>query len=89
MLSGYNRAASIVDSHFAWTGGTAIAAWGRTDELSDGGIHGYDATPGDIPQGTVIDSNIMRESGIWVRAARMESLTRSFCSLGRRLRSFS
>ena len=26
MLSGYNRAASIVDSHFAWTGGTAIAA---------------------------------------------------------------
>ena len=28
------------------------AAWGRTDELSDDGIHGYDATPGDIPQGT-------------------------------------
>ena len=27
MLSGYNRKALIADSHFAWTGGTAIAAW--------------------------------------------------------------
>ena len=55
----------VTDSHFSWTGGTAIAAWGRTDELSDGGIHGYDATPGDIPQGTRIENNVMRESGIW------------------------
>ena len=65
MLSGFNRNATISNSHFAWTGGTAIAAWGRTDELSDGGIHGYDATSGDIPQGTRIEGNIMRESGIW------------------------
>ena len=65
MLSGYHRGAAVTDSHFAYTGGTAIAAWGRTDELSDGGIHGYDATPGDIPQGTRIEGNIMRESGIW------------------------
>ena len=65
MLSGYHRGAAVTDSHFSWTGGTAIAAWGRTDELSDGGIHGWDATPGDIPQGTRIEGNIMRESGIW------------------------
>jgi len=65
MLSGYNRAASVTNSHFAWTGGTAIAAWGRTDEMSDAGVHGWDATAGDIPQGTVITDNIMRESGIW------------------------
>ena len=42
-----------------------MAAWGRTDEMSDGGIHGYDATPGDIPQGTRLEGNIIRESGIW------------------------
>lgn len=65
MLSGYHRGAVVTDSHFSWTGGTAIAAWGRTDELSEGGIHGYDATPGDIPQGTRIENNVMRESGIW------------------------
>ena len=39
MLSGYHRGAAVTDSHFAYTGGTAIAAWGRTDELSDDGIH--------------------------------------------------
>ena len=50
MLSGYHRGAAVLDSHFSWTGGTAIAAWGRTDELSENGIHGWDATPGDIPQ---------------------------------------
>jgi hypothetical protein len=65
MLSGYNRAAAITNSHFAYTGGTAIAAWGRTDELSDNGVHGYDATAGNIPQGTHVEGNIMRESGIW------------------------
>jgi hypothetical protein len=65
MLSGYHRRASIVDSHWAWTGGTAIAAWGRTDELSDGGIHGWDATPGNVPHGTTVSNCIMRESGIW------------------------
>ena len=65
MLSGFHRGATISNSHFAWTGDTAIAAWGRTDELSDGGIHGWDATAGDIPQGTTIVGNIMRETGIW------------------------
>eukprot|EP00035_Acanthoeca_spectabilis_P019901 m.430160 g.430160 ORF g.430160 m.430160 type:complete len:990 (+) comp17121_c0_seq1:2833-5802(+) len=65
MLSGFHRAAAITNSHFAWTGGSAIAAWGRTDELSDGGVNGWDATKGDIPQGTRVEGNIMRESGIW------------------------
>jgi hypothetical protein len=65
MLSGYHRGATVTDSHFAWTGGTAVAVWGRTDELSDNGVHGYDATGGDIPVGTLVQNNIMRESGIW------------------------
>ena len=65
MVSGYNRQATVSNSHFAYTGGTALALWGRTDELSDDGIHGYDATGGDIPVGTSVENNIMRESGIW------------------------
>jgi hypothetical protein len=65
MLSGFNRAASVTKSHFAWTGGTAVAAWGRTDEIGNNGNNGWDATAGDIPAGTVIADNIMRESGIW------------------------
>ena len=28
-------------------------------------LQGWDATPGDIPQGTRIEGNVMRESGIW------------------------
>ncbi len=65
MLSGYHRGAAVTDSHFAFTGGTAVAVWGRTDELSDNGVHGYDATGGDIPVGTLVKNNIMRECGIW------------------------
>jgi hypothetical protein len=65
MLSGFHRGATVSNSHFAWTGDTAIAAWGRTDEMSDGGTHGWDATAGDIPQGTTIVGNMIRETGIW------------------------
>jgi hypothetical protein len=63
MLSGYHRNASLVDNHIRWTGGTAIAGWGRTDELTDGGIHGYDATSGDFPRFTLLDGNVIRETG--------------------------
>ena len=65
MLSGYHRHAAVTGSHFAWTGGTAISAWGRTDELSDEGRQGWDATAGDLPAYTRVEGNIMRESGIW------------------------
>ena len=65
MLSGFNRFASIVGNHFAWTGDTAIAAWGRTDELSDNGIHGWDGTGGDFPWHTLVESNVIRETGVW------------------------
>ena len=37
ILSGYHRNASVKNNNFAWTGGTAVAAWGRTDELSEQG----------------------------------------------------
>ena len=65
MLSGYNRYASILENHFAWTGDTAIAAWGRTDELSDNGSHGWDGTGGDFPWHTLVEGNVIRETGVW------------------------
>jgi hypothetical protein len=65
MLSGYHRNATLRNNHIAWTGGTAFAGWGRTDEMSDDGIHGYDATGGDFPRYTLLEGNVMRETGIW------------------------
>ena len=65
MLSGYNRNASIMWNEFAWMGGSAMAAWGITDELSDGGVHGYDGTDGNFPRYTFVFANIIREVGIW------------------------
>ena len=65
MLSGYNRNVSILLNEFAWMGGSAMAAWGITDELSDGGVHGYDGTGGNFPRFTMVMNNIVREVGIW------------------------
>eukprot|EP01051_Picozoa_sp_SAG22_P004435 SAG22_NODE_237_length_14221_cov_37.207832_12_plen_270_part_00 len=50
MISAYNLNATVSHSEFAWMGGSAIAAWGWTDELSDGGIHGVDGTAGTFPR---------------------------------------
>jgi len=65
MLSGFNRYASILENHFAWTGDSAIAAWGRTDELSDNGVNGWDGTAGDFPWHTLVQGNVIRETGVW------------------------
>ena len=65
MLSGYHRNASLIRNEVAWTGGTAFAGWGRTDEISDGGMHGYDGTGGDFPQHTLIEGNVIRETGVF------------------------
>lgn len=46
MLSKYHRGASIHDCDFKWLGGSAIALWGWTDEITDGGLHGVDSTAG-------------------------------------------
>eukprot|EP00051_Salpingoeca_urceolata_P008274 m.104752 g.104752 ORF g.104752 m.104752 type:complete len:485 (+) comp15664_c0_seq1:1096-2550(+) len=65
MLSKYNWAALVQNSSFAWLGGSAIALWGWTDEITDGGIHGIDSTAGDFPRHTVIQNNLFREIGVW------------------------
>eukprot|EP00117_Sycon_ciliatum_P039525 scpid48718/ scgid29201/ len=65
ILNGYNRNATFSWNDFSWLGSTAMTAWGRTDELSDGGIHGMDGTGGDFPRFTTVAHNIVRELGIW------------------------
>jgi Right handed beta helix region len=65
MLSGYSRDALLSNNTLRWTGGSAMAAWGRTDEISDGGVHGFDATSGDFPQRTTVSSNLVTETGVW------------------------
>merc|ERR1719266_521512 len=65
MLSKYNMRPIVTHSEFEWMGGSAIAAWGYTDEISDKGIHGIDGTGGDFPRYTQIISNLFREIGIW------------------------
>jgi hypothetical protein len=65
MLSKYNRNATVARSEFAWSGGSAVALWGWTEEISDGGVHGVDATGGDFPRFTTVYRNVMREIGVW------------------------
>ena len=65
MLSAYNDHPTISNSEFAWMGGSAIAAWGFTDELSDGGVHGVDGTGGDFPRHTLVEGNLFHEIGVW------------------------
>ena len=64
-LNRFNLNATIEDSTFEWMGGSAIAAWGFTDEISDGGIHGIDGTDGDFPRYTLVQRNLFREIGQW------------------------
>ena len=53
------------NNEFAWTGDSAMAAWGRTDEISDGGSKGWDGSGGDHPYNTTVHANVIRETGIW------------------------
>jgi hypothetical protein len=69
MMSGYSRDALLANNSVRWVGGTAFAAWGRTDEMSDGGVHGFDATAGDFPQRTTVSGNFFAEIGVWEKQA--------------------
>ena len=56
-LSRKTRYVHIQNNQFEWLGENAIATWGDTDD--------YDATAGDFPLYTLIESNVMRELGIY------------------------
>jgi hypothetical protein len=64
MLSGYARGAALTRNSFRWIGGSAAVAWGRTDETSQDGTLGWDATAGDFPMGTTVAGNLASEIGV-------------------------
>ncbi len=65
MLSRRHTDATVEGNSFAWLGGSAVALWGWTDELRDGGVHGVDGTGGFFPRRTTIAGNLFREIGVW------------------------
>jgi hypothetical protein len=60
MISGFNRNATIIGNHFAYTGGSAIVSLG----LGAGFI---DANMPEYPEGTLIQGNLMREIAVYVK----------------------
>ncbi len=67
MLSGWARDTLISGNSFRFTGGSAMVAWGRTDEVSDSGTHGWDATDGNFPMSTRVVGNLVSEVGVWMK----------------------
>ena len=43
-----------------------MVGWGRTDEVSQGGAVGWDATGGDFPMRTAVVGNLVSEVGVWM-----------------------
>ena len=65
MLSGFNRGSRIVNSTFAYIGGSAVASWGYTssdDPQVPVGV-GIDGTNGNQPHGAVLSRVVCREVG--------------------------
>ena len=58
-ISEHNRATVVRGSHFAWTGSSAISSAGLGGSTPSGGP--------DFPEGTLIEGNLMREIGIYVK----------------------
>lgn len=60
MISGFNRATNVSNNHFAWTGASAIVSAG----LGGGNIS---ANSPEYPEGTLIQGNLAREIGVYVK----------------------
>lgn len=65
MLSKFNRYSVISQNRFRWIGGTAVAAWGWTDEIADRGTRGYDGTAGIFPRFTEVTGNLVLDVGLY------------------------
>jgi len=81
MLSGFHRDARIAHNSFRFMGGSAMVAWGRTDEVSDNGVHGFDGTKGDFPANTTVVGNLASEIGViakqsscWIQAKTAQTI---------------
>ena len=77
LVSGRNRNVTISDNEVRWTGDTAIALWGRTDEVTDGGRRGFDGSAGDHPLGTVVARNMVHELGAFEKQSSMVFVAKS------------
>lgn len=80
MLSKFNRNASIIGNRFRWIGGTAMSAWGWTNEVKENGTLGYDGTEGLYPCYTRVWRNLALDVGIfqkqsaaWFQAKAMQT----------------
>jgi hypothetical protein len=76
MISGYNRNVTILESDFSYLGGSAMVAWGYTNETATdpgrpGVVNenwpqaGVDGTDGEHPQNTHVISCTAREVGLY------------------------
>ena len=63
MVSAYNRRVNLTNNEFAWIGGTAMAAWGKTNETGTNPLEGFDGTDGNHPRHTLLKNNLAREVG--------------------------
>eukprot|EP01051_Picozoa_sp_SAG22_P018142 SAG22_NODE_2971_length_2059_cov_1.261735_1_plen_285_part_00 len=76
MVSGHNLKTKIVGCDIRWTGDNAIALFGRTDELSDGGKRGMYAD-NDHPVGAEVAHNIVHELGAFEKQSSMVFLAKT------------
>ena len=70
MISGHNLNTTITGCDIRWTGDTAIASWGRTDELGANGTRGMFAN-NDHPINTEISHNLIHELGAFEKQSSM------------------
>lgn len=68
-LSRYTRDVSVLESEFAWLGMSGVAFWGDTNL--------WDATSGNQPRRTRIESNFFRELGIYVKQSSAVGMAKS------------
>jgi hypothetical protein len=67
MAFGFHRGLRVTRSEFSWIGETAVALWGSTTGAASVGVpeDGPDGTAMQQPWGSVVDSNLFRELGIF------------------------
>ena len=79
LLSGYHRDARLLRNQFEWIGSHAMVSWGKTSPCLDAkcsrqvpnGGDGPDGRRGEQPVGTIVQGNIVRETGIYERQGTM------------------
>jgi hypothetical protein len=79
LLEGYHRGARILENHFDWIGSHALVSWGKTSpclnencsrKVPNGG-DGPDGRNGEQPRGTLVQGNIVHDTGIYERQGTM------------------